>query len=120
MNLETEHFKRVGVKMNTRKTQFMITKNKQLPTKNCEEAYNRRITGQGPSYDERMAEMTVFPRCGEDIQTGCLQEHLRDLHGIRLNNKLEPPTKPKTYTVTTRFSTFPDKNANLNPTIYMH
>ena len=72
----------VGLHTNARKTVSMVCHPCQAGTGNrTDEAYRRRITGEGRSYAERQREQVECVECGELLAVGSMSIHLMTGHG---------------------------------------
>ena len=70
-------FDRVGLMTNVRNTVSMVCHTCQAGARNrTEEAYGRRITGEGRSYAERQRERVACGECGEFLAIGSMLIHL--------------------------------------------
>ena len=70
-------FDKVGLIKNVRKTVSMVCHPCQVGARNrTEEAYGRRITGEGRSYAERHLERVACGECGEFLAIGSMSSHL--------------------------------------------
>ena len=75
-------FYRVGLLTNFGKTVSMVCHPCQEGArKRTEEAYRRRITGEGRSYAERQRERIECVECGEYLAVGSMSSHLMTRHG---------------------------------------
>ena len=75
-------FDRVGLLSNVGKTVSMVCHPCQAGSGNrTEEAYGRRITGEGRSYAERQRERVACGECGEFLAVGSMSSHLMTRHG---------------------------------------
>ena len=75
-------FDRVGLMTNVRKMVSMVCHPCQAEAGNrTEEAYERRITGEGRSYAERQRERVACVECGEVLAIGSMSSHLMTRHG---------------------------------------
>ena len=75
-------FDRVGLRTNVWKTVRMVFHPRQAGVGNrTEEAYGRRITGEGRSYAERQRERVECMECGELLVVGSMSSHLMTRHG---------------------------------------
>ena len=75
-------FYRVGLRENVGKTVIMVCHPFQAGAVNrTEEAYVRRIAGEGMSYAERQRELIECMECGELLAIGSISIHLMTRHG---------------------------------------
>ena len=71
-----------------------------------DEAYKRRMMGEGRSYQERQRERVQFPYCGKDIARVSLDNHLQTHHGVgrggagQTENKVGGGDNPRTFGMT--------------------
>ena len=49
--------------------------------RNSDEAYERRITGEGASFRERKRQKVACPECGIEIARSSMQAHMQVQHG---------------------------------------
>ena len=75
-------FDRVGLMANVGKTVSMVYHPCQAGAGNrTEEAYGRRITGEGRSYAERQQERVECVECGKFLVVGSMSSHMMNRHG---------------------------------------
>ena len=75
-------FDRVGLMINVGKTVSMVCHPCPAGAGNrTEEAYGRRITGEGRSYVERQQERVECVECGEYLAIGSMSSHMMTRHG---------------------------------------
>ena len=74
-------FKRVGLKKNLGKTVSMVCRPCQVAGNQSEEAYGRKMTGEGPTYRERQKERFKCRECGKEMAEGSLASHRMTQHG---------------------------------------
>ena len=75
-------FDRMGLRKNVGKTVIMVCHPCQAGTGNrTEEAYGRRVTGEGKSYTERQRKPVECLECGEQLAVGSMSSHLMTRHG---------------------------------------
>ena len=75
-------FDRVSLRTNFGKTVSMVCHPFQATAGNrTEEAYGRRIMGEGKSYTERQQEQVECVECGEHLAVGSMSSHLMTRHG---------------------------------------
>ena len=86
-------FDRVGLTTNVGKTVSMVCHLCQAGAGNrTDEAYGRRITGEGRSYGERQRERVACGECGYFVAIGSMSSHLMNRHGTtRCSGTLTPP-----------------------------
>ena len=70
-----------------------------------EAAYGRRVTGEGPTYRERLKGQVACDECGELLAAGSLSSHMMTQHGrvAEIRRKWINPTAgtgPQTYRIT--------------------
>ena len=68
-------FDRVGLRTNVRKTVGMVCSPCQAAGTHSEAAYRRRMTGEGPSYQELQKGRVQCMECGEEMAAGYLAGH---------------------------------------------
>ena len=68
-------FERVGLRTNVRKTVSMVCRPCQAAGTQLEEAYGRRMTGEGPTYQERQKGRVQCGDCGKYMAEGSLASH---------------------------------------------
>jgi hypothetical protein len=105
LDLFTNIFARVGLKMNATKTKVMSMKGCKTHTTICQKAYIRRMTGTGLSNRERCLEKVDCELCGATINRQYVKNHQRTLKCIRGRNdwtarnstseRLENPDQPQ-------------------------
>ena len=70
-------FDRVGLMTNVGKTVRMVCHPCRAGARNwIEEAYDRRLTGEGRSYAERQRERVACGECGEVLTVGSMSSHM--------------------------------------------
>ena len=74
-------FGRVGLQTNFGKTVGMVYHPCQAVGDISEVAYGRRVTGEGPTYRERLKVQVLCGACGELWAAGSLTSHLLTQHG---------------------------------------
>jgi hypothetical protein len=77
-----ELFERTGLLSNTSKTKSMVCTQNSLKGHISNQAYKRRMSGQGPTYISRQKRRVQCPICEEELAKGCLSRHLRNIHGM--------------------------------------
>ena len=75
-------FDRVGLRTNVRKTVGMVCQPYRVVGVREDEAYKRRMTGEGRSYQERQHEWVQCPECGNDLKRGSLAIHCQTQNGV--------------------------------------
>jgi hypothetical protein len=80
LDVFTDLFGRMGLKMNGTKTEAMTSATPGRPTQIRHGAYQRKLAGTGAEYKARSSAMGVCPVCGDEIQKRSLARHLRDQH----------------------------------------
>ena len=76
----------------------------------ADEAYTRRMTGEGRSFKERQWERVLCPECGKELAKGSLVTHLQTQHGMTKGglgsegDKADGGNEPRTYRLA-----FPEK-----------
>jgi Reverse transcriptase (RNA-dependent DNA polymerase)/Ulp1 protease family, C-terminal catalytic domain len=86
LNVLSQLFQRIGLYTNTQKTALMTS---QPPTPHInlsKEAYQRKVTGLGPSFQDRQKQVTRCPYCDKPLRQASLRMHLRRIHGIFNNS----------------------------------
>ena len=74
-------FDRVGLRTNFGKTVSMVCHHCQAKAGNrTQEAYGRRVTGEGRSYTERQRERVECAECGEQLAVGSVSIHQMTRH----------------------------------------
>jgi Reverse transcriptase (RNA-dependent DNA polymerase) len=81
-NILVDLFTRIGLHTNYSKTVLMACHPKLPHTNTSNTAYHQRLTGTGPTYNERKQEYVNCPDCGKSMQLRSLRAHRRRLHGI--------------------------------------
>ena len=74
-------FDRVGLRTNVGKTVGMACHPCQAAGNLSEAEYRRRVTGEGPTYRERLKGQVSCRDCGELMAVGYLTSHLMTQHG---------------------------------------
>ena len=75
-------FDRVDLQTNAGKTVSMVCHPCQVTAGNItQEAYGRRLTGEGKSYTERQREWMECAECGEQLAVGSMSSHIMTRHG---------------------------------------
>ena len=75
-------FRRVGWAANVGKTKTMTCFPGSMRTGLSNQAYERRVTGQGDSYRQRLHRRLPCPECGKNLAVGSLTHHRRRQHGV--------------------------------------
>lgn len=78
-------FRRIGLETNFTKTAMMVHHSRPPRTMISSTAYRRKITGQGPTFKERLKEYVECPICRVTLKRGSLQAHQRRLHGTEIH-----------------------------------
>jgi len=105
IDIITDLFLRVGLHMNAAKTKAMTSLGAKAPRRQSSKSYERRLTGEGETYRERVAQRSACPECGKLITRAHLNSHLRYVHhkiGAHGSQILSPsPTRdvPRTYVI---------------------
>ena len=101
----TQHFKCLGLRMNHTKTKMLIGRIGNVQVNISNHAYQRRLTGTGSSYRERMAEPITCPEpdCEKILQRRRLKDHLLLDHNSSNNRtpsaEIRPPIGDYTWEV---------------------
>ena len=74
-------FEQVGLRTNVGKTVSMVCRLCQAAGTQSEEAYGRKMTGEGPTYRERQKERVECGECGKNMAAGSLASHRITQHG---------------------------------------
>ena len=74
-------FDRVGLKTNSGKTVSMTCRPCSTTGNRSEEAYERLMTGEGPTFRERKRERVACGKCGKEVAAGSLDSHRMTQHG---------------------------------------
>jgi len=83
----SELFERVGLRMNTDKTETMTCTPGYISGQESSHAYTRRMEGTGQSYRERRRRRVTCSTCGKDLAAGSLAQHMRVQHGLVLDDE---------------------------------
>ena len=75
-------FDRVGLWKNARKTVGMACRPCQESEVWADEAYTRRMKGEGRGFKERQQERVICPECGKELAKGSLVAHRQTQHGM--------------------------------------
>ncbi len=75
LDLMTDGFARVGLKMNAQKTEALIMTGGKVYGPQSDQAYARRMGGEGMSYREKSTEKAICDRCGEHVARQYLTKH---------------------------------------------
>jgi hypothetical protein len=97
LDLFTDGFARVGLKMNVAKTEAMIMKGGKIYTHQSDEAYKRRIEGTGPTHRERKRQKIQCDHCGASVNSQYLPTHRKTAKCQRAERPaiiIEPPVEP--------------------------
>jgi hypothetical protein len=81
LEILTELFRRIGLETNTQKTVLMISNPPTMHANLSQQAYRRKLTGDGPTYKEWKRGLIQCPRCDTTLRRGSLVNHLRCQHG---------------------------------------
>jgi hypothetical protein len=95
-------FELIGLSTNTEKTKAMVSTPSHLHGPMSTAAYDRRMTGEGDSFQTRKRKRVACPACQKEISAGSLQRHMRRAHGLELPEHIaldENPPPPSTHTV---------------------
>ena len=74
-------FERMGLKTNVGKTVSMVCRPCPAAGNQSEAAYERNMTGEGPTYWERQKERFECGECGKEMVAGLLSSHRMTQHG---------------------------------------
>ena len=74
-------FERVGLQTNVGKTVGMVFHPCQVAGNLSEASHRRKVTGEGPTYMERLKGQVSCGLCGELLEAGSLKSHLMTQHG---------------------------------------
>ena len=80
LDVFTDLFSRMGLKMNAGKTEAMSSTMATRPTSIRTGAYHRKLAQSGAEYKTRSTEMGSCPVCAKPLQKRSLARHLRDQH----------------------------------------
>jgi hypothetical protein len=75
LDLMTDGFARVGLKMNAQKTEALIMTGGKAYGLQSEQAYARKLSGEGKSYRERSLEKVICDRCDRKVNRQHLLNH---------------------------------------------
>ena len=75
-------FDRVGLRMNTKKMVSMSFQPCYDPGQMSSEAYKRRTTRTGPTFQYQQRRKVYFPDCGLEVASGLLLTHLQSQNGV--------------------------------------
>ena len=75
LNIFTDTFARVGLKMNAVKTKAMTMAGCKAYTKQSTEAYNRKLTGEGSSHRQRALTKVECNLCGATVNQQSMKSH---------------------------------------------
>ena len=95
-------FNRVGLQNNVGKTVGMVCRTCQAAGTQLEAAYERRMTGEELSYQERQRFRVQCLECGEEMLMGLLEVHQQTQHGKASGGRrhwvtMAPGGDPPTY-----------------------
>jgi hypothetical protein len=82
LNILIDLFARAGLKVNIAKTKFMICLPNSHHSHMSEDAYKRRMTGEGETYRKRKRRRVECPECSKQLAASNLPAHLRNVHKI--------------------------------------
>jgi hypothetical protein len=109
LNIITENFARVGLKMNALKTEAMIIKGGKVYEAISNVAYNRKVTGTGMTHRERSLEKIECNCCGELVGRQYIRKHQQTAKCKANREKYKPEItvelpetiqhEPKCYTI---------------------
>jgi hypothetical protein len=74
-------FKRIGLETNTQKTVLLTSHPPTDHINLSQQAYKRKITGEGPTFRERQRQAVPCPLCNVTLRRGSLTPHLQRIHG---------------------------------------
>ena len=80
-------FERVGLRTNVGKTVSMTCRPCTAAGNQSEVAYGRKMTGEGPTYRERLKERVECGDCGKEMVAGSLESHRMLQHGKAKEDK---------------------------------
>jgi hypothetical protein len=83
-------FERVGLRTNTGKTKAMICMPGHISGRQSDEAYERRMTGNGDDFRERQRRKVVCSICGNALAQSSLAHHMRVQHGQTSGSGFDP------------------------------
>ena len=72
----------VGLRTNVRKTVEMVCRPFRAAGVQADEAYTRRMTGEGGGFKEQQREWILCPECGKELAKGSLVTHRQTQHGV--------------------------------------
>ena len=72
LDIITTGFQSVGLEMNADKTEFMVTTSKTSKGRQSTLAYNRKLTGTGPSHRDMLCAKVQCIKCGGIVARQCL------------------------------------------------
>ena len=88
----TSSFATVGLKMNARKTEFMVMTGGRHQLRMWTAAYARLTTGEGTTYDERRKQKVQCLKCGVLVGRPSLKRHQDSAKCRSVSKKYQPPT----------------------------
>lgn len=91
MDLYTENFARIGLKMNAQKTKAMIVPGGRLKPQHSAYAYNRARTGVGLSSKQRSLQKITCEKCGSEVGRSYLPQHQKSAKCKRLQKDYTAP-----------------------------
>ena len=92
LNLITSAFESIGLKMNARKTKFMVALGQTSSGRISSRAYKRLHTGQGPSNKEHTLAKVQCLKCGREVARRVLDRHQKSKICIEALSQYVPPT----------------------------
>ena len=84
LDIFADLFQRVGLRLNAKKTKWMVTKDRIGKAKMSKEAYDRKTGRGGRTHREREEETVTCACCGDRVQRKSLRLHMRHQHGREL------------------------------------
>ena len=88
----TSSFETVGLKMNARKTEFMVMTGGRHRLRMRTAAYTRLTTGEGTTCDERRKQKVQCLKCGALVGRPSLKRHQDSVKCKRASKTYQPPT----------------------------
>ena len=88
----TKGFASIGLKMNAKKTEFMVATSGGGRTNMSDAAYNRMITGEGHSFRERRGEKILCEFCGKEVTRGSMPYHQKTSKRCKDSRRLFTPS----------------------------
>mmetsp|Transcript_2818 Transcript_2818/g.3994 ORF Transcript_2818/g.3994 Transcript_2818/m.3994 type:complete len:213 (-) Transcript_2818:632-1270(-) len=90
IDIITEAFGSMGLKMNAQKTEFMVMTGARR-YKLSQRAFNRQFTN-GPTYEQRRSQRVMCLKCGSKVGRASLKRHQLSLKCRKASETYEPPT----------------------------